>query len=555
MQRKVIVIFLFVSLLFLCSCSLFQDESKIKFDEVENLLELSFGVDGTYNLITEDIDLPTSLKEVSLTWTSDKLGYLSNDGKVTIGENDVVVKLTVELKYDGKIRTLNFEVTIKGEDVVIETYTITFDSKGGSPVASITGVYESVVSKPDDPTKDGYTFLGWFEDELSVDEYVFSTMPNKDLTLYAKWEEQIDESNDAESFFKIYNESLSAMAAIYTYFNTSTWSQWGEFIMYVDQGLNITSYSIKEYYDSSDSNYYYNFSWMMDGFNYKYINQNGVEDASYHESDESDNVSLLNSIPSPNYVVILPYYIINSNYYLSGIYSVKYNSNEKYYNLTYFSETENININYYIDDGRISQITTVLPYEVSVQIYYDSQNLPELFELIDYGFTRNYRIQYIYPDGIIEKSSPVSVLTKSNIYKPNSSARMDKNYIEGLYLDSNFTQKLNIDDSIILEDGLILYIKLINTDKYEYIFELDNPHLGKLLGSGMYFEGESIKVILNYERIYIDYRYDLYEILKENISKHGFSQYRGSVGENVSVSFYAKPKNTHIVIVGNIVIN
>ena len=443
----------------------------------------------------------------------------------------------------------------KWEKEVIPTYTITFDSKGGSPVASITGVYESVVSKPDDPTKDGYTFLGWFEDELSVDEYVFSTMPNKDLTLYAKWEEQIDESNDAESFFKIYNESLSAMAAIYTYFNTSTWSQWGEFIMYVDQGLNITSYSIKEYYDSSDSNYYYNFSWMMDGFNYKYINQNGVEDASYHESDESDNVSLLNSIPSPNYVVILPYYIINSNYYLSGIYSVKYNSNEKYYNLTYFSETENININYYIDDGRISQITTVLPYEVSVQIYYDSQNLPELFELIDYGFTRNYRIQYIYPDGIIEKSSPVSVLTKSNIYKPNSSARMDKNYIEGLYLDSNFTQKLNIDDSIILEDGLILYIKLINTDKYEYIFELDNPHLGKLLGSGMYFEGESIKVILNYERIYIDYRYDLYEILKENISKHGFSQYRGSVGENVSVSFYAKPKNTHIVIVGNIVIN
>ena len=41
--------------------------------------------------------------------------------------------------------------------------------------------------KPADPTRDGYTFGGWFTDEACTQAYDFSTPVTADLTLYAKW--------------------------------------------------------------------------------------------------------------------------------------------------------------------------------------------------------------------------------------------------------------------------------------------------------------------------------------------------------------------------------
>ncbi len=60
------------------------------------------------------------------------------------------------------------------------TYTITFDSNGGSPVESITQGYGSTITPPANPTREGYTFQGW-EPELPT------VMPQKDMTLTAKW--------------------------------------------------------------------------------------------------------------------------------------------------------------------------------------------------------------------------------------------------------------------------------------------------------------------------------------------------------------------------------
>ena len=59
-------------------------------------------------------------------------------------------------------------------------YTITFDTDGGSEVASITAAYESTVTKPADPTKEGYDFAGW-------DPEFPETMPLNGATLKAKW--------------------------------------------------------------------------------------------------------------------------------------------------------------------------------------------------------------------------------------------------------------------------------------------------------------------------------------------------------------------------------
>ena len=67
-------------------------------------------------------------------------------------------------------------------------YTITFVSNGGSEVASITAGYQTGINKPDNPTKEGYAFVGWYTDNNTFEhEYDFTTMPLGGATLYAKW--------------------------------------------------------------------------------------------------------------------------------------------------------------------------------------------------------------------------------------------------------------------------------------------------------------------------------------------------------------------------------
>jgi uncharacterized repeat protein (TIGR02543 family) len=69
----------------------------------------------------------------------------------------------------------------------INQYTISFDSKGGSHVTSITQNFDTNVSQPSAPTKALYTFAGWYNDEALTNAYTFAKMPASNLTLYAKW--------------------------------------------------------------------------------------------------------------------------------------------------------------------------------------------------------------------------------------------------------------------------------------------------------------------------------------------------------------------------------
>ena len=70
-------------------------------------------------------------------------------------------------------------------------YKITFDTNGGSTVSEIVIKQNGTITKPTDPTKEGYKFAGWYyNDEL----FDFSTKVTKDMVLEARWEaEEIDE--------------------------------------------------------------------------------------------------------------------------------------------------------------------------------------------------------------------------------------------------------------------------------------------------------------------------------------------------------------------------
>mgnify|MGYP000427526272 CR=1 FL=1 len=70
----------------------------------------------------------------------------------------------------------------------INQYTIIFEENGGSDVLDITQDYMSDLIQPNDPTRDGYTFIGWFSDQTLITPYTFDTMPLNGMTLYAGWD-------------------------------------------------------------------------------------------------------------------------------------------------------------------------------------------------------------------------------------------------------------------------------------------------------------------------------------------------------------------------------
>ena len=88
---------------------------------------------------------------------------------------------------DGGEKVYDFEdVYTKNEALTLypvwntNKYTITFDTNGGSEIAPITQDYGTQIAAPADPTREGYTFIGWDRD-------IPETMPAENMTLKARW--------------------------------------------------------------------------------------------------------------------------------------------------------------------------------------------------------------------------------------------------------------------------------------------------------------------------------------------------------------------------------
>ena len=76
--------------------------------------------------------------------------------------------------------------------------TISFEKNNGSDIEEVKVRDGSKATKPEDPTKEGFVFVGWFTDEELTQEYDFDSSVTSNITLYAKYEEK-EETTESNS--------------------------------------------------------------------------------------------------------------------------------------------------------------------------------------------------------------------------------------------------------------------------------------------------------------------------------------------------------------------
>ena len=67
------------------------------------------------------------------------------------------------------------------------TYTVDFHTNGGTKIPSQTVKHGKTASEPDEPTKSGFEFEGWFADSKLTNVFYFGTPITADTTIYVKW--------------------------------------------------------------------------------------------------------------------------------------------------------------------------------------------------------------------------------------------------------------------------------------------------------------------------------------------------------------------------------
>ena len=122
--------------------------------------------------------------------TPTRSGSYRFDGWYTAAKGGT--KITTDTVFSENT-TVYAQWTYSGGDDGTTRYTVSFDTNGGSKVSNKTVTRNSAVSEPTAPTKDGYTFDGWYSDKELKTAYDFDTKVTKSFTLYAKWTEKATE--------------------------------------------------------------------------------------------------------------------------------------------------------------------------------------------------------------------------------------------------------------------------------------------------------------------------------------------------------------------------
>ena len=144
-----------------------------------------------YGKVTNDTD--------GLITSGEFYGEVVNNGRITGGEfyGDVV--------NNGTITGGSFFGTLTGSEIQGDLYrTVTFDSDGGSAVTPQQVLQGQKVQRPAAPTKDGYTFIGWYNKAdlqyINLPEWNFDYPVFENMELVAQWMEAMPISTDLVAY-------------------------------------------------------------------------------------------------------------------------------------------------------------------------------------------------------------------------------------------------------------------------------------------------------------------------------------------------------------------
>ena len=127
--------------------------------------------DGSYDEANAEVETLSGKFEALAAVTAKDYGshYPTNDADTK--QNIKIEKgLTIDVKY------------------ALDEHTLTFETNGGSAINPVTVRHGNAVARPADPTKDKYTFIGWYVDPEFTAKYDFATVLEADKTIYAKFE-------------------------------------------------------------------------------------------------------------------------------------------------------------------------------------------------------------------------------------------------------------------------------------------------------------------------------------------------------------------------------
>ncbi len=83
-----------------------------------------------------------------------------------------------------------YTATFTASPISTNKHTISFETNGGNDIQDVTVDDGDILTSPEDPTKRGYTFKGWYKDAELLNEYDFSLPVNESFTLYAMWKKK-----------------------------------------------------------------------------------------------------------------------------------------------------------------------------------------------------------------------------------------------------------------------------------------------------------------------------------------------------------------------------
>ena len=85
------------------------------------------------------------------------------------------------------IIVLTLSISITSTVNAATKHTVTYNIYNGKQIKKVTVNHNQTLTKPQNPTREGHTFLGWYKDANYVTKYNFANKVTSNMTLYAKW--------------------------------------------------------------------------------------------------------------------------------------------------------------------------------------------------------------------------------------------------------------------------------------------------------------------------------------------------------------------------------